>query len=317
LVYRLDSNLDKIKSSFIKPVSVSKESEKEPVLYSDWLTLLGFLGESEALQYIQGQGIPLITEPEEWLQKIRTARETVSRISGRTKLQPQIKKLGAEYEPRLSQLKAEPTFHEHLIGMKSSSFAWVELAKIHSFQMSLNVEYVNTLIEKAPAPSDLENTVKFCLPTRDEVTKTPVLSSFNPTTNTFTIVTQNLDLRIAGNVQGEDPNTHRPIAGFVYSFGLPQMSVVEYRGFYIMKNGYHRAYALLKKGHKFIPCLLLSTDAYQSTGGQQPGFLPIDLVISDKSPVLSDFRTPAAVLVPRRRLRMMISIHAEQQVIPM
>ncbi|MEM3637597.1 MAG: hypothetical protein QXX17_03235 [Conexivisphaerales archaeon] len=110
----------------------------------------------------------------------------------------------------------------------------VELSKIHCFQMNLNTEYVDSLVEKAPAPSDLFDTVKFCLPTRDEKAKTPILSLFNPGTNTFTIVTQNLDLRVAGNVQGENPATHRPIAGFLYSFGLPQMSVVKYKGFYIM-----------------------------------------------------------------------------------
>lgn len=296
---------------------MSREAEKDPILYSDWLTLLGFLGESEALQQAQGQAVIPLTTTEEWTEKIKVAREAVSKISGRLNVQPEVKELGPEFVDRMALLQAEPTFPEHLQGMKSIRFALVELAKVHCFQLNLNTEYVESLVQKAPDPSDLEGTVKFCLPLRDEMAKTQVLSSFNPTSNTFSAVTQNLDLRIAGNIQGEDPVTHRPFAGFVYSFGLPQMSVVEYKGMFLMKNGHHRAYALLKKGHKFLPCYLLSTDSYQMTGGQAPGFLPFDLMLSDRSPILSDFMTPAAVLVPRRRLRIMVSVHAEVQIVPM
>jgi hypothetical protein len=296
---------------------VSKEAEADHVLYSDWLTLLGFLGEAEALQHIQGQGVVQVTTTEEWLGKIRIARETVSKLSGRLKVQPTVKDLGSEFDQRFSQLRSDPTFAEHLAGMMSSKFALIELAKIHGFQLNANIEYVNSLVEKAPDPSDLSATVKFCLPTRDEVPKTQVLSSFNPTTNTFAAITQNLDFRVAGNVQGEDPITHRTFAGFIYSGGLPQMSVVEYKGMFLVKNGYHRALALLKKGHEFLPCLLLATDSYQFTGGQAPGFLPIDLVMSEKSPILFDFLSPAAVSVPRRRLRIMITVHSEVQVVPM
>jgi hypothetical protein len=95
------------------------------------------------------------------------------------------------------------------------------------------------------------------------------------------------------------------------------MSVVEYKGMYLVKNGHHRALALLKKGHKFLPCLLLSTDDYQFTGGEAPGVLPMELAMSDKSPLLSDFLSPAAVIMPRRRLRIMITVHSEAQVVPM
>ncbi len=58
-------------------------------------------------------------------------------------------------------------------------------------------------------------------------------------------------------------------------------------------------------------------DGYQFTGGQASGFLPIDLVMSDRSPILPDFFSPAAVMVPRRRLRIMITVHSEVQVVPM
>ncbi len=231
-------------------------------------------------------------------------------------VQPSVKEFGPEFDARFTQLKSDPTFPEHLIGMKSNRFAMVELAKLHCFQLNVNMEYVDSLVARAPEPSDLPETVKFCLPTRDEVGKTAVIASFNPNTNTFAAVTQNLDFRVAGQMQGEDPITHRAFSGFIYGGGLPQMSVVEYKGMFILKNGYHRAVALLRKKHEFLPCLLLSTDGFQFTGGQAQGFMPIDTIMSDRSPVLADFLSPAAILVARRRLRLMITVHSEAQIIP-
>jgi len=295
---------------------VSKEADSDHVHYSDWSTLVGFLEESEALNHIQGQGVPLITVTEEWVDKIKTARGTTSKLVGRLSMQPIVRDFGPEYEQWFSQLRSEPTFPENLVGVRSSKFALVELARIHSYQLDANMEYVDSLLEKVPDPSDLSGTVKFCLPIRDEIRKSDVLSWFNSVTNTFCAVTQNLDFRVAGNVQGEDPHTHRPFAGFTFSTGLPQVSVAEYRGMYLVKNGHHRALALLKKGHQFLPCLLLLVDDYQFTGGEAPGVLPMGLVMSDKSPLLSDFLTPAAVTMPRRRLRIMISVHSEAQVVP-
>src|SRR5438093_239491 len=77
--------------------------------------------------------------------------------------------------------------------------------------------------------------------------------------------------------------------GFAYGGGLPQMSVVEYQGVYMIKNGYHRAYALFERGHKSLPCILLRTDNYNATGAIGPAFFSIDVMMSDRSPLLSDF----------------------------
>jgi hypothetical protein len=116
-------------------------------------------------------------------------------------------------------------------------------------------------------------------------------------------------------VHGEDAKSGRRFFGLAYGGGLPQISVVNYNGFYMLKNGSHRAYALLQKGHKFMPCLVVSTNNYQTSGAVSPGFLNFDLVLSDKSPLLSDFQSQAAVVFPRRLLRVIISIHGEAQLV--
>ncbi len=294
----------------------SKESVQDTIHYTDWISLLGFFQEAEAIQYIHSQGVKQITLDEEWLGRIRISRAEADKISGRLELQPEVKNLEG-YDDRIAKIKGDPTFQEHMMGMQSASFALVELKSIHCFQTHLNKEYVETLMKTAPESDEFEKTVKFCLPTKDEKSQQEVLTAFNPTTNTFSAIVENLDFRIIGNVQGEDNNTGRKFAGFAYGFGLPQISVVKYKGMILLKNGYHRAFSLFKKGHKFLPCLFLDTNQYQFTGGNLPGFFNMDLVMSNKSPVLSDFNSDIVLIVPRRRQKLVLNVHAEIQPVPM
>ena len=294
---------------------MSDEAKQDQVHYSDWLALLGFESEQDGLRIIQEAGFKNF-ETNKWLSKIRSAISVVNTISTRKEVKPEIKELDKKYDERLTKLRNEPTFQEYLIGITSHRFALVELAKIHTFQRMLNTEYINEITKKTPSPENMDETVKFCLPTKDDREKIEILSAFNPNNNTVSMITDNLDFRIIGNVQGEDGITGRKFSGFAYGFGLPSMQVVEYKGIYLIKNGYHRAYSLLKMGHKFLPCLLLSTDSYQFTGAQAPSFFSIDLIMSDKSPLLSDFETDTAVLIPRRRMKLVITVHAEAQILP-
>lgn len=307
--------IDVVKDLGKKSTSIQNQSITDPVHYSNWLTLLGFESEDSALQFIKMQGYKQFDEVH-WKKLISSARSVVDNIVNRKNLQPEIRDLDQKYFERISKLQSEPTFQEHLIGMKTHRFALVEISKVHCFQKLINLEFIDSLLEKIPNPDNLDETVKFCLPTRDEKSKVPILSAGSPN-NMVSFISENTDFRILGTVQGEDPNTGRSFSGFQFGFGLPLISVVNYNGTYLIKNGYHRAYALMKKGHKFLPCLLVTTDNFQSTGAQSNGFFPIDLILSDKSPILSDFNSDAAVLIPRRRFRKMVTIHAEEQIIPL
>ena len=296
---------------------MSKEATQDSIRYSDWSALLGFMPEQEALNYIHG-GVPNpVTTDQEWLDTIKKAREYVSTISNRSNLKPEIEELSSSYSTRIQNLQAESTFQEHLVGAKGYRFATIEIAKLKTFQVHLNLEYIESLVQGAPSIDDLEGAVKFSLPLREERSKQEILSSFNPSTNSTALVSPNLDFRVLGVAQGEDPTSGRKFTGFLYGFGLPLISVVEYKGGFMIKNGYHRAYALFRKGHTKLPCLLLSTDIYQFTGAQATGFFPLDLIMSEAPPLMTDFGSPAAVTVPKRRTRAVVNVHAEAQLIPL
>ncbi len=289
-----------------------------PLRFSPWKSLLGFFTEAEAMNMIRSSGISLDSSKEQVVSdQIRLAVEYVKSLRDRRILRPQITELtGTDVQDRRKKLEDELTFREHLVGIHEHALVSVEIDKLHAFQPNLNMEYVDRLKQRIPSPGDIAGLLRFCLPLRSEVPKSPALGNFNPNSNTFTLTSENLDLRILGSVQGEEPSTGRNFFGFAYGMGLPQMSVVEYQGIYMVKNGYHRAYALLKGGHKSFPCILLRTNNYNATGAAGPGFFSIDVIMSDRSPLLSDFSSPAAIEHFRRLVRVIVSIHAEMQVIP-
>jgi hypothetical protein len=287
------------------------------ILRSDWQVLAGFWDESTANNYVQGQGIPLTpAEIDALTRRISSARKYVETLPLRAKELPELRPMEDVFSSHLSQLQSESTFKEHLQGMKEWRFAWVELSKVLVFQPHLNTRYVDSLIAQVPAEDAKKEVIEFCLPSTKRGLKTQVMQSFNPVTNTFTLVTDNLDFRILGNMQGEDPVSGRKVVGFAYGGGLPQMSVVEYRERFLLKNGYHRAYALFKRGHRFLPCLVVRTDNYVNTGAQQSGFFSVDTMLSDRPPRLEDFSSEASVPIPRRFLKVMITVHAESQAFP-
>ncbi len=280
--------------------------------------MLGFLTEAEAIGSVKLQGVQLRPEQEAKLvENVKRAIAYTSSITGRKTVVPELRPIPSELiGNRETLLRNEPTFREHLIGMSEDfSIAQIEIAKLHAFQPNLNLEYVQKLVGDAPEVDDIAGLLRFCLPLREEARKFPVIGTFNANSNTFTLTSENLDLRIVGQVQGEDAQTGRRFFGFAYGGGLHQISVVKYKDLYMIKNGYHRAYALLEKGHKFMPCLIVKTDNYQATGASGPGFLSFELMLSDRSPIIADFQSAAAVIYPRTLFRVIISIHGEVQVV--
>jgi hypothetical protein len=285
--------------------------ELDPIKYNYWIGLLGFFKEIEASQVAANFDPEKHYNQSEFQRELNEAIEYVKGISGRQDMEPEVNEVNSS--ERTIKLKSDPTYKEHINGMTSDKIALVELEKLHCFQPFLNEEYVNKLVEKTPDIGDSEGLMKFCLPLREEQTKNLVNASFNGTTNTYSLVTENLDFRVLGNVQGQDNNSGRHFCGFAYGGGLPQMSAVKYGGITMIKNGYHRAYALYLKGHKFAPFILMETPSFQFTGATLPGFFPIELLQSNRAPLLSDFKSKAAVKLPRKRIRAVISIHAELQ----
>jgi hypothetical protein len=278
---------------------------------------LGFFTVEAALDMVKRQAVPMDSTQEERLKsEISNAVSYVSKISGRNSIHPGLTEIPKGNEDRLAKLQLETTFSEHTQGSSDWGFKMVELGKLRCFQSLLNSEYLDELKSRVPKVGDIDGLLRFCLPLRDEMPKSEVLAGLNVATNTFTVVSENLDLRLVGTLQGEDQSTKRRFVGFAFGFGLPQMSVAEFKGIHILKNGYHRAYALYQAGHRSIPVIRVVVNSYEGTGGARQGFFPSDSVLSDNGPTLEDFFSPACVTIPQRRMRVILTAHSETQTLP-
>lgn len=279
-----------------------------------WRFLLGFYQVEEAVNLVKSLGLPVSPKEEQDLRsRVLRAKEFVGGELARKPPRPSLTEPPDDAREHLRKLEVEPTFGECTAGMKSWSWRLVDLAAIRTFQPSVNWDYVQRLVDRAPNPGDLDGALRFCLPLAGTGGVQRVVVAFNPVTNTYSIVSEHLDLRIVGQVQGEDPATKRKFFGFATGFGLPTLTVAHYREMYLLKNGYHRAVAMLAKGHKHVPALVVETDSFQMTGAAGPGFFTVDSLSSPRPPLLSDFLSPAGIDVPRPKLRTVLTIHGEGQ----
>jgi hypothetical protein len=290
---------------------------RNKLLTVNWKTLVGFMTETEAVDLVTRQGIEYTDKELEAIRRtIAESREYVQRLPSRSNRSVAIQNPQPEWSPYLDAISSESLFEEHTRAAREWRFVMVDPRDLVVFQTMLNMDYVTLLENRVPSPTDAKSTLEFCVPSNTARSLEQLVMNFNPTTNTFSIITDNLDFRILGNVQGQDPHSGRRFLGFAYGGGLPQISVAEYKGRYILKNGLHRAYVLAQTGHETIPALMVRVSSYSDTGAQKPGFFPVESVMGDKPPLLGDFFSQAAVSIKRRRLKVIISVHAEVQAIP-
>ena len=86
---------------------------------------------------------------------------------------------------------------------------------------------------------------------------------------------------------------------------------------FLLKNGYHRAYAALLAGLKYLPAVVFEASDFAETGALRPGFFGRELVMSAKPPLLKDFLDDRVMLdVKIRAMRKVIRIGIDEFFIP-
>src|SRR5260370_40652376 len=108
-----------------------------------------------------------------------------------------------------------------------------------------------------------------CGVVHDTDKKTVILQSSNP----------NVQLRVT-----QDPAA--PVA--VYA-GSPFFEVAQYAGRWFLRDGYRRAYKLLRAGIFQIPAVIVHARTLEELGPVKPQFFSGAILLSDHSPFRSDF----------------------------
>jgi hypothetical protein len=104
---------------------------------------------------------------------------------------------------------------------------------------------------------------------RDDASSNLVLRSRNP----------NLHFRFSSDAS-------KPIS--VHG-GSPFFEVAQYRERWFLRDGYHRAYALLRAGVFSLPAVIIQAKDIEELGAAQPWFFPEEILFSPSPPRVTDF----------------------------
>jgi len=99
--------------------------------------------------------------------------------------------------------------------------------------------------------------------------------------------------------------------------GGPFFEVACYRGRWFLRDGYHRAYALLRSGIFKVPAVIVQARTIEELGATQPWFFSEEVLFSDTPPCVIDFLDNELVLeYARPRLIKTLRITMEEILSP-
>ncbi len=122
---------------------------------------------------------------------------------------------------------------------------------------------------------------------------------FDPTKNAFLVSSPNPNLRIVGNFQAP-LDGGIPGLGFALAVSPSYLQVAQYRGRYVLRDGYHRAVGLLSRGVEWVPAFVKDFATFEEMT-LPSGLLPQDCWLGDRPPMLADYQqndVACAVKVP-------------------
>lgn len=123
----------------------------------------------------------------------------------------------------------------------------------------------------------------------------------------------NPDLQLRVNQQN-GRNGHSPL---VLYGGSSFFEVAEFRGRWFLRDGYHRAYRLLRAGVHRIPSVVIYSRTIEELGATEPWFFSEAQLFLDRPPQITDFLDDSLILQYERvALRKVIRIRVEELLQP-
>jgi len=171
--------------------------------------------------------------------------------------------------------------------------AAVDLSKVLAFQKTVRLPGLDERILEAK--EDPKALLELCLPSEepevplvwapDADGKGYTLSSFNPNFRVYEVMPGTATVP---SMPGSEPINRNAI--FV-TYGAPPsyLQVASYRGRFFLRDGYHRAVALLRAGVNEVPCVLVKATNLSQVFTAAGNFLTEDVMMGERPPFVKDF----------------------------
>jgi hypothetical protein len=187
-------------------------------------------------------------------------------------------------------------------------------APILTFQSVVQTEDAAQRVSQVQ-PDDWDALIELCLPS-------PVESQFEGgydlAQSAFTISSLNPNLRVMSfevvDVAPANPEARpKKVFGFTIGLGGSFVQFVEYQNRWMVRDGNHRLYGLLKAGITAVPAVLIHAKSFEETGAGRPGFFGHEQLYGPRPPQLRDFiDDELSAEVSVRATRKVVRLRAEE-----
>jgi hypothetical protein len=172
--------------------------------------------------------------------------------------------------------------------------AVIDLRKLLAFQRRVSVERDDGL--RLQDGENWEQLISLAFPER----KADFTFSINPDGSDAVIRSTNPDLKLVIDSPLPAGRLSLPL---LIDLGSPFIEAANYNGRWFLRDGYHRAYSLLKIGIHRVPAVVISARTIEELGAVHPWFFDRTVLFSERPPRLVDFHDRELVLRYRRPMR--------------
>jgi hypothetical protein len=201
------------------------------------------------------------------------------------------------------------------------------IAALHSLDWTLGIVDLRDLLSyqwnvadqdalkraEAVDPKDPDTLFSFCLP--EQGNQMGVMGRIDQDRTGITVSSRDPNLRIGmpaiTNVHlaaaPGRPGKKERFVGFPIHFGSPFIKVAEYNGRWLLCDGYHRSYALLRRSIHKIPCVFIKARDLGETGAARPAFVPQETLYGDRPPLVADFLEDSVSVTVSRKANLKLA----------
>src|SRR5258708_5778071 len=249
--------------------------------------LVGWMNDTEATNFLLGRQ-PIPTDDLPQIQQI--IKDCRAVVDARPIWKP-VNPIREMNKATADAIKARPDIQAAFAPLQWSP-AMVDLREVLSYQQIINHDGMEARVSSVS--DNLEELLKFCLPINEPITqlgafvdadqKGYTISSLNPNLRIFQGLMHDTEVPPA---PGLPPIRVKAVTFFI-GLGTSYLQVGRYKNRYFIRDGYHRAAGLLKKGVNIVPCILVEARNTDELGLKQ-GFFTYEVIYGDRPPRLTDF----------------------------
>jgi len=285
----------------------------EPVTFRRCRMLLGWAPEQEAIHALLGRGP---TPTDDLVELVARARQYRDAVHARPEYVESDALIDRD-DPVLAEIAARPEVAAEFAGHQWRP-AIVDLRKVIAFQKVISLEGHGERVASA-RPDDLRSLAELCVPPSQPDPPAGALSDGDGKGVTVSSVNPNLRL-VATNISGANvarggnlPPLKAQAVTFFVTMGSSYLTAARYKGRIFLRDGYHRATALLNKGVTAVPCIFIEARTFEEVAAPGGGFLSYETVFGTHPPLLPDFWDAAVAAEVRQiELRKVIRIRGDE-----